>query len=221
MTLEPVAGGLMFPEGPLWRDGRLLFSDFHALRVQAVEPDGSVTTVCEVEGQPSGLGFDADGRMLVVSMLDRRLLRLDPGGLTEVADLTALTGGPCNDMVVDASGRAWVGEFGYDYGAPVRTAGIVRVDPDGAAMRVADGVHFPNGFVMTQDGTLVVAETLGQRLTAFRPGRRSPPSRPQGSRRPSRAARSRRTGSASTPKARSGSPTWRAVRRCACSKAAR
>ena len=107
MTLEHVAGGLMFPEGPLWRDGRLLFSDFHALRVQAVEPDGSVTTVCEVEGQPSGLGFDTDGRMLVVSMLDRRLLRLDPEGLTEVADLTALTGGPCNDMVVDRSGRAW------------------------------------------------------------------------------------------------------------------
>jgi sugar lactone lactonase YvrE len=167
MTLEHVAGGLMFPEGPLWRDGRLLFSDFHALRVQAVEPDGSVTTVCEVEGQPSGLGFDADGRMLVVSMLDRRLLRLDPEGLTEVADLTALTGGPCNDMVVDRSGRAWIGEFGYDYGAPVCTAGIVRVDPDGAATRVADGVHFPNGFVMTPGGTLVVAETLGQRLTAF------------------------------------------------------
>ena len=150
MTLEHVAGGLMFPEGPLWRDGRLLFSDFHALRVQAVEPDGTVATVCEVEGQPSGLGFDTDGRMLVVSMLDRRLLRLDPEGLTEVADLTALTGGPCNDMVVDRAGRAWVGEFGYDYGAPVRTAGIVRVDPDGAATRVADGVHFPNGFVMTR-----------------------------------------------------------------------
>jgi sugar lactone lactonase YvrE len=167
MTLEQVAGGLMFPAGPLWRDGRLLFSDFHALRVQAVEPEGSVATVCEVAGQPSGLGFDADGRLLVVSMLDRRLLRLDPEGLTEVADLAALTGGPCNDMVVDGSGRAWVGEFGYDYGAPVRTAGIVRVDPDGAATRVADGVHLPNGLVMTQHGTLVVAETLGQRLTAF------------------------------------------------------
>jgi sugar lactone lactonase YvrE len=232
MTLEHVAGGLMFPEGPLWRDGRLLFSDFHALRVQAVEPDGSVTTVCEVGGQPSGLGFDADGRMLVVSMLDRRLLRLDPEGLTEVADLTALTGGPCNDMVVDRAGRAWVGEFGYDYGAPVRTAGVVRVDPDGAATRVADGVHFPNGLVMTRGGTLVVAETLGQRLTAFDVGetarsarrgrgRRSPRSRPRGSPRRSRAARSRRTGSASMPRARSGSPTWRVARRCACSRAAR
>ena len=167
MTLEHVAGGLMFPEGPLWRDGRLLFSDFHALRVQAVEADGSVTTVCEVEGQPSGLGFDSDGRMLVVSMLDRRLLRLDPEGLTEVADLTALTGGPCNDMVVDRSGRAWIGEFGYDYGAPVRTAGLVRVDPGGRATRVAEDLHFPNGLVMTPDGTLVVAESLGARLTAF------------------------------------------------------
>jgi sugar lactone lactonase YvrE len=167
MSLDLIADGLMFPEGPLWRDGRLLFSDFHALRVQAVEPDGSLTTVCEVAGQPSGLGFDPDGRLLVVSMVDRRLLRLDPGGLTEVADLRALTGGPCNDMVVDAAGRAWVGEFGYDYGAPVRTAGLVRVDPDGRATRVAGDLHFPNGCVMTPDGTLVVAESLGQRLTAF------------------------------------------------------
>ena len=167
MTLDLVADGLMFPEGPLWRDGRLLFSDFHALRVYAVEPDGSLTTVCEVAGQPSGLGFGRDGRLLVVSMIDRRLLRLDPGGLTEVADLRALTGGPCNDMVVDVAGRAWVGEFGYDYGAAVRTAALVRVDPDGGATRVAEDLHFPNGIVMTPDGTIVVAESLGARLTAF------------------------------------------------------
>jgi len=170
MTPERIVAGLAFPEGPLWRDGRLLFSDFHTHRVQSLGLDGSLETICEVPAQPSGLGFGPDGRMLVVSMRDRRLLRLEDDGLHELADLTALTGGPCNDMVVDARGRAWVGEFGFDYGAPPQTASLVRVDPDGHAERVAEGLHFPNGCVMTPDGTLVVAESLGRRLTAFDAG---------------------------------------------------
>jgi len=164
---ELVVDGLSFPEGPLWRDGRLLFSDFHTFKVHALGADGSLETLCEVPAQPSGLGIGRDGRLLVVSMRDRRLLRLDDDGLTEVADLTTLTGGPCNDMVVDAQGRAWIGEFGYDYGADVSPASLVRVDPDGTAVQVADDLHFPNGIAVTSDGTLVVAETLGRRLTAF------------------------------------------------------
>jgi sugar lactone lactonase YvrE len=164
---ELLVDGLAFPEGPLWRDGRLLFSDFHTHRVHSLGLDGTLETVCEVPAQPSGLGFGPDGRMLVVSMRDRRLLRLEEDGLVEVADLTGLSGGPCNDMAVDGQGRAWVGEFGFDYGAPVRTATLIRVDPDGTAATVAEGLHFPNGCVVTPGGTLVVAETLGRRLTAF------------------------------------------------------
>jgi sugar lactone lactonase YvrE len=165
---ETLVDGLKFPEGPLWRDGRLLFSDFHTFQVHSLGLDGSLETVCEVPAQPSGLGFLPDGRLLVVSMRDRRVLRLDDDGLSELADLTPLTGGPCNDMFVDVRGRAWVGEFGYDYGADPVTAAIVRVDPDGTAVRAADGLHFPNGCLVTPDGrTLVVAETLGRRLTAF------------------------------------------------------
>jgi sugar lactone lactonase YvrE len=167
MTLETVADGLSFPEGPIWRDGRLLFSDFHQHQVMAVAGDGALSTICEVPAQPSGLGFGRDGAMLVVSMRDQRLLRLDGGGLVEVADLSGLAAGPCNDMAVDAAGRAWIGEFGFDYGAPVRTARLIRVDPDGAAAVVADDLHFPNGIVVTPGGTLIVAETLGRRLTAF------------------------------------------------------
>ena len=73
-------------------------------------------------------------------------------------------------MVVDAVGRAYVGSFGYDLlaGAAPEPADLVRVDPDGTVSVAADGMHFPNGMVLTDDGgTLIVAETSGGRLTAF------------------------------------------------------
>jgi len=105
---------LAFPEGPRWHDGRLFFSDMHAHRVMTVDLNGRSATICEVPHRPSGLGWLPDGRMLVVSMIDRRLMRLDRQGLALHADLGALASWDCNDMVVDAHGRAYVGNFGYD-----------------------------------------------------------------------------------------------------------
>ncbi len=162
---------LHFPEGPRFRDGRLLFSDFYAHEVVAVDPDGKRQTVVRVPNQPSGLGFDPQGRLLVVSMLDRRLLRHDPDGLTEIADLSELAPSHLNDMVVDRRGRAYIGNFGFDRhrGEAPRTTAIFRVDPDGAVSVAADETFFPNGSAITDDGeTLIVAETWARRLTAFR-----------------------------------------------------
>src|SRR5439155_34872 len=98
------------------------------------------------------------------------LLRVDGGKLRVVADLSTLATGPCNDMVVDAVGRAYVGNFGFDRhgGEPPRTTCLARIDPDGAVTRAADELSFPNGTIITPDGrTLIVAETLAHRLTAF------------------------------------------------------
>ena len=161
---------LCFPEGPRWHDGRLWFSDFYRHEVVAVDLEGKRETIVTVPQQPSGLGWTTDGRLLIVSMLDRRLLRLDPSGLAEVADLSDFAPAPCNDMVVDDEGRAYVGNFGFDRRAgdePCTTC-IVRVDPDGSMVVAADDLAFPNGTILTPDGsTLVVGESGGQRLTAF------------------------------------------------------
>jgi sugar lactone lactonase YvrE len=162
--------GLTFPEGPRWRDGRLWFSDFYTNRVMTVDPAGKAATVVEVPQRPSGLGWTPGGDLLIVSMLDKRLLRLAGGRLEIVADLKDFATGPCNDMVVDAKGRAYVGNFGYDRhaGEPLRSTRIVRVDPDGSVTRAADDLLFPNGSVITPDGKrLIVGETQGHRLTAF------------------------------------------------------
>src|SRR5260221_14400260 len=110
-TLKVLLAGLAFPEGPRWHDGKFFFSDMHAHEVVAVDLDGKRSVVCEVPNRPSGLGWLPDGRMLVVSMTDRKLLRLDPDGLKLHADMNALAPFDCNDIVVDSKGPASVGNF--------------------------------------------------------------------------------------------------------------
>ena len=172
-AIRTVLDGMSYLECPRWHDGRLYLSDFYTQRVLAVDLDGGgeAETVATVPEQPSGLGWMPDGTMLVVSMRDRRVLRVRDGGEPELhADLSELAPWHLNDMVVDAEGRAYVGNFGFDImsGATIRSTGVVRVDPDGTAAVAADDLRFPNGTVIFPDGrTLVVAETLAGRLTAF------------------------------------------------------
>lgn len=169
-VFTPFLGQLAFPESPRWHDGALWFSDFYQYAVKRATMDGRVETVAHVPGQPSGLGWLPDGRLLVVSMTDRRLLRLDPEGLVEVADLSQLAPFHCNDMVVDAQGCAYVGNFGFDMAAreTPKPTGLIRVTPEGDAKVVAEDLNFPNGCVITPDGrTLIVAESYAARLTAF------------------------------------------------------
>src|SRR3954471_10575191 len=112
-----VEGGAFF-EGPRWRDGRWWVSDFYRHGVFTVTPSGSADEVVHVDGQPSGLGWMPDGSMLIVSMRERRLLRRGVDGSVAVhADLSGLVPGLVNDMVVDSAGRAYVGNFGFDFNA--------------------------------------------------------------------------------------------------------
>jgi len=175
-----IADGLYFGEGPRWHDGRLWFSDFHDHAVKSMDAAGGVRTELQIDDQPSGLGWLPDGRMLVVSMRRRQVLRVDPDGVKVHADLSAIATFHTNDMVVDRHGRAYVGNFGFDLDHALQTRGVegvlaehptavlARVDPDGSVHAACAEMHFPNGSVITPDGrTLIVAETLAMRLTAF------------------------------------------------------
>jgi len=169
--ITAVLTGFAFLESPRWHEGRIWFSDFYTYRVFSAAGDGSDLRVeAEVPEQPSGLGWLPDGRLLVVSMRDQRLLRREEDGdLVVHAELAGQIGGWPNDMVVDGSGRAFVGNFGMDFGSEsaYQLASIVRVDPDGAITEVARDLWFPNGSVITSDGTLIVGETFGNRVSAF------------------------------------------------------
>lgn len=163
-----VADGFFFLEGPRWHDGRVYVSDFYGHRVWAIADDGDTREICTVDRQPSGLGFTPGGDLLVVSMLDRRLLRLHGGALDEVADLSGHATGPCNDMVVDAAGRAYVGNFGEWRDDHFEPADLLLVDPDGGVRVAATGIGFANGPVLSADGReLVVSETFSHRVSRF------------------------------------------------------
>ena len=173
---EVLATGLCFGEGPRWHAGELWFSDMYDHAVKSVDLDGRVTVRVQVDGQSSGLGWLPDGDLVVVSMLDRQLLRLTGGRLEPHADLSGVATFHCNDMVVDAVGRAYVGNFGFDLHAfveardpaMIRSADLALVQSDGTVQCAATDLAFPNGTVITPDDrTLVVAETMGSRLTAF------------------------------------------------------
>ena len=165
-----IATGVAFGEAPRWHQGALWWSDMHAGQVNRLGAAG-VQTVCQVPRKPSGLGWLPDGRMLVVSMTDKRVLRQESDGtLVTHAELGHLVPRRLNDMIVDRHGRAYVGNFGFelDGAEPVAATVLVRVDADGSARVAAGDLLFPNGMVITPDGrTLVVAETWGARLTAF------------------------------------------------------
>ncbi|GAA1942512.1 SMP-30/gluconolactonase/LRE family protein [Nocardioides hwasunensis] len=166
-------------------DGALYLSDFYAHEVLRVDLDSWTSEhVVTIDEQPSGLGWLADGSLLIVSMNDLSLRRLDARGeLHHHADLSSVARGSSNDMLVDPQGRAWVGDFGFDFYGTLRddpeadplfgpdadppTASIALVTPEGKVTSAADGLRFPNGMVQLGDGTLVVAETVGKCLTAF------------------------------------------------------
>lgn len=159
-----------FLEAPRWRAGRLWLSDFYTHQVISTDGQGSDLQVeAEVPGRPAGLGWLPDGRLLIVSMSDHRLLRREHDGrLVEHADLSAHCGGAMNDLAVDAQGRAYVGNFGFDVmnGADVAPTPLVLVHPDGRTEVASEPLYFPNG-ALVLDSTLVVAETFGNRISAF------------------------------------------------------
>jgi sugar lactone lactonase YvrE len=191
-TAEPLADGFLFGEGLRWRptamddaggsagdeagDGRahagyLVFSDMTSERLLRADPSsGALEVVADVPGRPNGLGLLPDGRLVVASMIDRRLLvertAGDPGaGFDTYADLSALATGYLGDIAVDAAGRVFVGDTGARvlHGEPftARLGRLLRVDGPGRAEVALDGLAFPNGMVVTPDGQMLILGLSG------------------------------------------------------------
>ncbi len=178
LTAEPFLAGLNFGECPRWHDGRLWYSDFFDHAVFSVSPDGERRVEVDFDGEPAGLGWLPDGRLLINSRLDRAIVRREEDGtLVRHGDLRPWATWHANDMVVASNGQAYAGNFGFDLdgiydgtvdASAVGPASLVRVDPDGTSHEAAADIAFPNGTVITDDGrTLIIAESAAAKLTAF------------------------------------------------------
>lgn len=186
-TTSILASDRFFCEGPRWHADRFWFSDFYSSEVLSVGLDGDVRVELTIDDQPSGLGWLPDGRLLVVAMKSRKVLRREHDGMVVThGDLNDIATFHANDMIVDSHGNAYVGNFGFDLDATLEELGqdgmlgalmtdpspfvasLVMIDPSGSVFCVAENLVFPNGMVLLDGGsTLVVAQTLGLELTAF------------------------------------------------------
>lgn len=169
--LEILSDGFTFLEGPRWHGNRLWLSDMWGKTVYTLSASGKRTKIATLDNRPSGISFLPDGRVVVVSMADRKLMLVDTNGTTSTyADLSGYVSHDINDTVADRDGNIYVGNFGYDLlnHAEPKTADLVMVTPKRELRVVARDLQFPNGAVITPDGsTLIIAETFGAKLTAF------------------------------------------------------
>ena len=156
---EVFATGIQMGESPRWHDGRFWMCDWLAGEILSFDPDETRDVPARVTGLPFSIDWLPDGRLVATT----------PAGLMAGPNLEpyGANGQPFNEIVVDAAGRAWVdmpGAMPWEEPKP----GIVAVVlPDGRTRQVADDVWFPNGLVILDEDTLVLAESHADRLTAW------------------------------------------------------
>jgi sugar lactone lactonase YvrE len=178
---EPVVvlDSLGLPEGPRWRDGHVVFADMLAQQVVQTDLHGSREVLATLDDRPSGLGWLPDGTLVAVLMTSRKLVSIGRGGQVEVlVDLSDQTPHRINDMVIDSVGHAYVGVNPYktddrpttEWLADVERIGLFVVDFTVSPPAVHVDPHplrFANGMVVTEDGTLLVAETGESSISQF------------------------------------------------------
>lgn len=150
--------GIILGESPRWHGGHLWFADWGPGEIIRIGSGGRREVMAQAPAPPLCFDFLPDGTLLVVEARATRLSRRLPGGKLELyADLSGLAEGLWNEIVIDGRGNAYV-----------NGGCLALVTPDGKARRVAEGGAFPNGMAVTPDnGTLILAESMGQCLTAF------------------------------------------------------
>jgi len=168
LEAKPLLAGLVIGESPRWHEGRLWFANWGTEEIVAVDLEANAEVVAK---GPRGLGWSIDwlpeGRLLVTG---QGLMRTEAdGSMVPHADLGGLGVDDFNEIVVDGRGNIYVnGGCDFEPGEENAPGIIALVTPDGTARRVADGIAFPNGMVVTPDNsTLIVAESFARRLTAF------------------------------------------------------
>ncbi len=171
-TLIDVNCGLKFAKSPRWIGQKLLFLDIHDRCIKSADLSGTVEIVGTLPFVPGGFGVLTDGGLIVGDALHRKIYRWASASPKQMADLSNVAGFCLSDGIVDSRGGMYVGDVGFDFldplVDPVPNGVIVYIGADGKSSVVAGDLFYPNGMTINPDNsTMIVAETLGHRLTAF------------------------------------------------------
>lgn len=177
-TVERLATGFTFTEGPVWRGDHLLFSDIPNSRTIQYRPlpEGpEITTFRQPTGNANGLTLDRHGNLLCCEHSGRRVSRVDAQGKVETV-LDNYQGKKLNspnDVVVRSDGSIFFtdppyGLPGGTVGKEVEHNGVYRVDSGGTAHLLVDDFERPNGLAFSPDErTLYVDDSARGHIRAF------------------------------------------------------
>jgi gluconolactonase len=174
-SVETVAEGLVFTEGPLWLpDGTLLFQDVKAEKSYKVTPDGTLHLLRENTGAANGQTFDAEGRIIFCEQTGRRVSRMNLDGSNIETVVETWQGARLNspnDIVARADGLVYFTDPPYGVAPENRELhfqGVYALDGLGVARLILDDFEKPNGLAFSPDEqTLYVCDTAKYHVRAF------------------------------------------------------
>ncbi|MBN2425232.1 MAG: SMP-30/gluconolactonase/LRE family protein [Calditrichaceae bacterium] len=165
--VEKVDDGFQFTEGPVWKDGALLFSDIQGNKIYRWSPDSGTTVYRDPSGRSNGLTLDLQGRVVIAGHSARHIARLEnKDSLTILA--THYKGSKFNspnDIVVKSDSSIFFTDPLYGLndigGTPeLDYCGVFRVSPAGKVYLLDSTLSSPNGLCFSPDESLLyVAES--------------------------------------------------------------
>jgi gluconolactonase len=180
VSLEQVAGGFEFIEGPVWhpREDFLIFSDIAGDRMLRWSADQGISTFRMPSGMANGNAYDQSGRLITCEHATSRVSQTDLNGvITTLADRyegSALNSP--NDVVVKTDGSIYFTDptfgrneyFGVPRDSELSFRGVYRIDPTGELSLLVDDFAQPNGLCFSLDeGLLFVNDTERMHIRVF------------------------------------------------------
>ena len=167
-----VDGHAIYPEGPLWQDGRLLYVEYGGPGVKVWDGTRTATYWSGEHCGASGLVAWHVSRLLVACYDANALVELDEHGKTIRTIDRDSAGKPFigpNDFAPDRRGGMYFSASGvYDINAPISGTVLYMAGHGGRIVEVANTIHYSNGLTVSKDGGhLLVAEMLAGRILSF------------------------------------------------------
>ena len=170
-SLTTIDSAAHYPEGPIWRDGALLYVEYSTGNIKRW--DGARATVYWHQDACGASGLiDFHGNLLVACYDDNSVVELDAAGKKVHEIRKDNRGRPFagpNDFAADGHGGIFFSASGvYDLKAPINGS-VLHLAADGRTVtEVANTIHYPNGLTVSRDGrSLLVAEMLAGRILSF------------------------------------------------------